>query len=380
LEYLKVTDDYDILDVQVRYLEGDILEANQVERYFEPNYSNIKEGIYSHCVRALEKACSFGEHGLSLIGGGDWNDGYDNVGIKGKGESVWLSIFFSDLLFRFADICIIKKDLELAKKYKEISKNLKENIEKNAWDGGWYLRAFYDDGSKMGSSLNKECKIDSLPQSFAAICDLPNKQRVQESLKNAYNYLVDKKNMIIKLFDLAFSQSEQQPGYVKAYPAGIRENGGQYTHAAIWLAWGFLKIGKIDVGYNLLQMINPIYKAINKRVYNMYKLEPYCICADIYTNSNCFGRAGWNMYTGAASWYYKIVLEYLLGINIRGSFVELKPNIPNAWNGCKFIINIYGTKINVSVERCLKGRPLEVKIPIDGGVHDVTVFVPITSE
>lgn len=350
-EYISKTGDNNILDIQINYLEGDILNETEYEKYFSPKKSDIKESIYNHCLKAIEHSLKFGVHGIPLIGCGDWSDGYNRVGILGKGESVWLGMFLSIILEKFSNICSLKNDLELEKKYLKISKKLKENIDKYCWDGEWYTRAFYDDGSKMGSCQSQECKIDSLPQSFSVFSKMPDKQRIKCCLTSATKQLVDYNNMIIQLFQPPFVKSDKNPGYVKAYPNGIRENGGQYTHAGIWLAMALIEFGEIDTGYNLLKMLNPAYRCSDKTIAEKYKLEPYYIAGDIYSNPEIKGHGGWSIYTGSAGWYYKSIIETLLGINLKNGNLEINPKLPSCWNKFEAVIEIGKTTVNLIVNK-----------------------------
>ena len=350
-EYINKTGDKNILDIQINYLEGDLLKENEHEKYFSPKKSAIKESIYNHCLKAIEYSLKLGSHGIPLIGCGDWSDGYNRVGILGKGESVWLGMFLSIILEKFSNLCNLKNDVELGEKYLKISKQLKENIDNHCWDGQWYIRAFYDDGSKMGSYESEECKIDSLPQSFSVFSKMPDKQRVKCCLKNATKQLVDSDNMLIQLFQPPFVNSNKNPGYVKTYPSGIRENGGQYTHAGIWLAMALVEFGETDLGYNLLKMLNPAYRCTNKIIAEKYKLEPYYLAGDIYSNPEIKGHGGWSIYTGSAGWYYKTIIETLLGINLKDGNLEINPKIPSCWEKFEATIEIEKTIVNLTVAK-----------------------------
>ena len=370
-EYLEKTGDEDLLAIPVRFLSGDELTAKEHERYFEPQTSDEAGDIYEHCCRAIDRAVRLGEHGLPLIGCGDWNDGFNLVGVEGKGESVWLALFLAITLERFAFICDRRKDTARAEQYRTQAALLKKNVDEHCYDGGWYLRAFYDDGSKMGSVENDECRIDSLPQSFAVFADLPDKERVRTALLNAYEQLTDRENGIVRLFTPSFQKGNQSPGYVKAYPCGLRENGGQYTHAAVWLAQALLKFGLTEQGYELLCLINPANKYKNETTAEAYRLEPYYIAADVYTNPSAYGRGGWSIYTGAAGWYYRTVFESLLGVRVLGSHVEVKPKLPEAWDGFSLRLEIQKTVIKVTVAKENKSAKAEAVIPLDGKAHEV---------
>lgn len=351
-EYINKTGDLGILDIKTYYIDGPTLKESEHEKYFSASRSNLKESIYQHCLKAIEYSLNkFGPNNLPLIGCGDWSDGYNKVGINQKGESVWLGMFLIIILEKFSNICELKNDKDLSEKYLKISENLRQNIDKNCWDGNWYLRAFYDNGSKMGSCNSDECKIDSLSQSFSVFAKMPDKTRVKTSLESCLKYLVDKDNMLINLFYPAFADSNQNPGYVKSYPAGIRENGGQYTHAGMWLAMAFIEFGDIDTGYNLLQMLCPAFRCQDKKLANKYKIEPYYIAGDVYSNKFAKAHGGWSIYTGAAGWFYKATIETLLGINLKNNSLEINPKMPSSWNGFKASLEFNKTKINLSVSK-----------------------------
>ncbi len=370
-EYLEKTDDNSILDVRIPYLGGAQLSEGEHERYFGPPVSDETGDLYDHCCRAIDRAMRLGEHGLPLIGSGDWNDGYNLVGADGKGESVWLALFLSLVLDRFAPICEQRGDTARADRLRDNATLLRKAVDDYCFDGGWYLRAFYDDGSKMGSASSDECRIDSLPQSFSVLAGMPDKERVKTALENAYTHLVDSENGLVRLFTPSFNKGMQMPGYVKAYPAGIRENGGQYTHGAIWFAQTLLKAGMVEKGYELLCMINPANKYKEERTARAYKLEPYYLAADVYTNPSAYGRGGWSIYTGAAGWYYRTVVEDLLGVHLRGKTVELTPRIPKEWEGFTMRLSFFGTTIRVRVSSEYTDAPAATSIPLDGEVHDI---------
>lgn len=379
-EYIKRLEDFEILDIEVPYLKAGELAPYEHERYFSPERSSLKGSIYDHCVRSIERSLKFGFHGLPLIGGGDWNDGFNTVGVKGNGESVWLGMFQCIVLESFAPICRIRGDVERAERYLEIAGKLKEALDKNSWDGKWYIRAFYDNGEPMGSRLSDECKIDSLPQSFATICGMPDKERCRIALQSAYEKLVDERYGLIRLFDPPFVVGSNNPGYIKSYPAGLRENGGQYTHAAVWLAMAFLRAGFIEQGWKLIDMLNPISKCLDRESADRYKLEPYALAGDIYTSRYCYGRGGWSIYTGSAGWYYRAVLEDLLGLEFLGDRLYINPRIPGHWEGFEVSVRRKGACVHVKVERGSERKLLQDGVEVDfvtldGKDHNVHLVV-----
>ena len=286
-----------------------------------------------------------GSHGLPKMGGGDWNDGYNLVGAKGQGESVWLAMFLAMVLERFAPVCEGRGETDRADRYRGEAKRLKKAVDETAWDGEWYLRAFYDDGTPMGSRQSDECRLDSLSQSFAVLCGMPDKERRNRALDACLRLLVDEQGGYIRLFYPPFDKSVKNPGYVKAYPAGLRENGGQYTHGACWLTMAMLREGRVEDGYRLLTILNPVNKYLDEERAKAYKTEPYAMAADVYAHEGAQGRGGWSQYTGAAAWYYKILVEELLGIRIRGDKVEFSPRLPDGWEEFEAQVTIKGKRI-----------------------------------
>jgi len=333
--YISKTGDDPILRVPVRYLSAPELLQNEHEKYIAPSRSGLSEDVFGHCVRALERSWQLDDRGLPLIGCGDWNDGFSSVGLEGRGSSVWLAMFMVITLEGFADICRLRGDAMREELYRERAQSLRKAVDTHCWDGEWYVRAFFDWGGSMGSRHNSECEMDLLRQRFAVLADMPDSERIARGMQNAYDRLVDKKLSLVRLFDPPFVSSHQQPGYVKAYPGGIRENGGQYTHAAVWFAIALIKHGKTQEGCDILRMLNPARRSCEADLSKAYKLEPYYMAADICTNPGSPGRGGWSMYTGAAAWYYRAVLEIMLGFKICGSNATLSPNLPPEWKDAK---------------------------------------------
>lgn len=343
-EYVKTTGDKEILNIEVAFLEGEELKDDEAERYFEPKVSDEKGAVYDHCVRAVRRAMKFGSHDLPLIGGGDWNDGFNLVGKNGKGESVWLAEFFIIVLEKMIPLCLLMNDAETADEFKKVSRRLRLSVDREAWDGEWYLRAFYDDGTPMGGKDSDGCEIDVLPQSFAVLSNLENKERINKSLDSAVSKLVDFDNGIIRLFTPAFTGKEKNnPGYVSSYPAGVRENGGQYTHGAVWLCLALIRAGRADEGYNLLRLLNPALKG------EKYEKEPYALAGDVSGASGFAGRGGWSLYTGAAGWYYYTVVHELLGITWEDGAIILNPHLPESMSGYKSVWNDRGAPVYIEV-------------------------------
>ena len=388
IEYIDFTGDRSILDIETHYLKGDSLGLNEDERYDLYETSQIKQSIYEHCIKAIEKSLNFGEHGLPKIGSGDWNDGFSTVGNKGKGESVWLGFFLYYILEKFIPICIEKCDLKLANKYEIEKENLKRALNSNGWDGRWYKRAFMDDGNTLGSMENDECRIDGISQSWSIISNAGDNDKKYISLESLENHLVNKEDGIIKLLDPPFDKGKLKPGYIKAYLPGVRENGGQYTHAACWVIIAEAMLGFGDKALELFRMINPIEHSRTKEAANKYKVEPFVISADIYGEGNLAGRGGWTWYTGSSSWYYKAGIEYILGLKVQGGILKFEPCIPNSWKEYtikyKWNESIYNIHFKNPNGKCsgvsevwLNGNKINNGIKLDGSrnIYDIIVIL-----
>ena len=396
LQYIHFTGDTSILEIETPYLKGPILEEGVDERYDQYPQSEKQESIYLHCIRAIEKSFNFGENGLPKIGSGDWNDGFSTVGNKGRGESVWLGFFLYTILDEFISICETVKDendntiLEenRIEKYKEIKIQLKKALNTNGWDGRWYKRAFMDDGNVLGSMENDECRIDSIAQSWSIISKAGDNDKKYISMESLENHLVDKENGIIKLLDPPFEKGHLEPGYIKAYLPGVRENGGQYTHSSCWAIIAEALLGFGDKSLEFYRMINPIEHARTKDAGSKYKVEPYAIAADIYGAGNLAGRGGWTWYTGSSSWYYIAGIEYILGLKIEKEYLRIDPCIPRDWKEYlmryKWKDSIYNIKVinrnqkNTGVEKVLlNGEKVENKIKLDGSnkVYNIEVYM-----
>ena len=369
-EYIEFTGNTTILDEIIPYLSGELLEENELERYDKYLESEIKDSLYNHLKKAIEKSLNFGEHGLPKIGTGDWNDGFSNVGSKGKGESVWLGFFLYYILKKFIPICELKEDLELANKYKQIIEILKKNLNNVSWDGRWFKRAFTDDGKILGSIENEECKIDSISQSWAVISKAGDNDKMFIAMESLENHLIDKENGIIKLLDPPFEKSDLEPGYIKAYLPGVRENGGQYTHAAVWVIIAEAILGFGDKAYDFYRMINPIEHSKTLEQSNKYKIEPYVIPADIYGAKNLKGRGGWSWYTGSSSWYYRAGIEYILGLKIEKNTLKIKPAIPREWKEYNIRYKYKTTTYNIKVKNPNSKNGPETVIRINGIIQD----------
>lgn len=414
IQYIDFTGDYNILDIQTPYLKGNILKEDEDEKYDKYEATQETGSILEHCIRAINKSLDFGEHGLPKIGTGDWNDGFSEVGNKGIGESVWLGFFQYYIFDNFIPICEewiklkdtikdqeleeickedSKKDIQevslLVEKLNKIKIDLKKALNSYAWDGRWFKRAFCDDGSILGTIENEECKIDSIAQSWSVISNGGDNDKKYISMESLENYLIDRENGIIKLLDPPFEKSKLEPGYIKAYLPGVRENGGQYTHAAVWTIIAETLLGFGDKALDLYRMISPIEHTRTRDAVNKYKVEPYVIAADIYGAKNLAGRGGWTWYTGSSSWYYLVGIEYILGLKINRGMLTINPCIPKEWKEYvirfRFGDSLYKIKVqnhnskNTGVEKfLLNGNEViskEVKIVSSGGVYDIDIIM-----
>jgi cyclic beta-1,2-glucan synthetase len=332
-QYIRITGDVDILRRQVPFLEAPLLEDDQHELFFTPKVASESATLFKHCQRALRRGLTIGPHGLPLMGTGDWNDGMNLVGAGGKGESVWLGWFLVDVLQSMSEMSELLGQAELSQTYQQDKQDLAERVERAAWDGEWYLRATFDDGTPLGSSANKEAKIDSLPQSWARLCGAAEPKRTATALESAWKQLVRQDEGLVLLFTPPFDMMEPSPGYIKGYPPGVRENGGQYTHAAVWLAMALARQGEGRRAAGILRMLNPIEKVRDPETVWRYGKEPYVVAADVYSLPDHLGQGGWSWYTGSAAWMYRAWVEEVLGLKVRGNTMQLDPVIPGGWQG-----------------------------------------------
>jgi len=348
--YIERTGDNDVLDESNVFLEDQPLKEDEDERYSIPIVSNEQGSVYEHCIRAIERGLRFGEHGLPLIGSGDWNDGFSRIGIKGKGESVWLGWFLYLTLTRFSSICDSRQDLERGARYRQIAGELQQNIELHGWDGGWYRRAYFDDGTPLGSAQNAECQIDAIAQSWSVLSGAAKDSRAKDAMLALEHYLWRKEDGVLLLLTPPFDKFKPDPGYIQGYVPGVRENGGQYTHAATWAILAYTSLGEGDKATELFQMLSPIHHARTEQEVNRYKAEPYVMAADVYAAHPHIGRGGWTWYTGASGWMYQAGLEGILGFKRQGEKLILKPCIPSRWPGYRLTYQYHTTKYEIFVE------------------------------
>ncbi|HEY73401.1 MAG TPA: hypothetical protein G4N99_09035 [Thermoflexia bacterium] len=387
--YVATTGDETILSEKAPFLKAAPLESEEVERYGYYETTAAAHTLYTHCLQALDKGTTVGFHGLPLLGSHDWNDGMSRVGIEGQGESVWLGWFLYAALTRFAPLCERMGDEERADGYRHRADALRQSLEQHAWDGDWYRRAYYDDGVPLGSSESDECQIDSIAQSWAVLSRAAEPKRAAKAMDSVVRRLVRQDDRLILLFAPPFDETARDPGYIKGYPPGIRENGGQYTHAALWAVWAFAELGQGDRAEALFRLLNPIYYADTPEKAWRYQVEPYVVAADVYSVEPYIGRGGWTWYTGSAGWMYRLGVEAILGLRRAGDTLCINPCIPSSWQGYeliyrygKTVYRIYvdnSARVNQGIRRViLDGKALAGEtIPLlnDGRLHQVRVLM-----
>jgi cellobiose phosphorylase len=329
--YVEALGDTGVLDETVPFLEGRPLRPDEESYYDCPAVSGETGTLYEHCVRAIRHGLRFGKHGLPLIGCGDWNDGMNLVGEHGQGESVWVAFFLHDVLTRFSAIARSRGDQSFVDQCLKQARNLRDNIENHAWDGSWYRRAYFDNGEPLGSASNPECQIDSLPQSWGVLTGVSEEKRARSAMDAVEQRLVQREARLIRLFDPPFDKSSLEPGYIKGYLPGVRENGGQYTHGAVWVVMAFAALGDARRAWELFELINPIRHADSPAGVARYKGEPYVVAADVYSVAPHVGRGGWTWYTGSAGWLYRLITESLLGLRLEVDQLRFAPCLPAQW-------------------------------------------------
>jgi len=371
--YVQTTGDGGVLDERIHFVEGRPVSPEADSYYDLPGRSEHADTLYAHCVRAILKGLSFGAHGLPLMGSGDWNDGMNIVGERGQGESIWLGFFLYETLMRFAEVADMRGDAPFAERCQAEAKQLRSNVEQNGWDGEWYRRAYFDDGTPLGSAANDECQIDSIAQSWSVLSGAGDPARSRMAMDAVDKRLVRREHALIQLLDPPFDKSELNPGYIKGYVPGVRENGGQYTHAAIWAAMAFAALGDGRRAWELTAMINPVSHAQTPAAVATYKVEPYVIAADVYALSPHTGRGGWTWYTGSAGWMYRLIVESLLGLEREGKTMRISPCLPAAWQGFKVHYRYRETVYHIAVLRRVAAEG-EASVTVDGVKQHGTVI------
>ncbi|MGD0121641.1 MAG: glucoamylase family protein [Candidatus Limnocylindrales bacterium] len=348
--YVSLTGDQAVLDETVHFIEGPALRPDQTDAYFQPEPSRESASLFDHCVAAVERSLAVGVHGLPLIGSGDWNDGMNRVGNEGRGESVWLGWFLHVVLAAFAPIAEARGQGPQAERWRAHMKTLRQALERDGWDGDWYRRAFFDDGTPLGSAANAECRIDSIAQSWSVLSGAANPVHAGRAMAAVEEYLVRRGDGLILLFTPPFDHSNVDPGYVKGYLPGIRENGGQYTHGAIWSVVAFAALGNGDKAGELFSILNPINHASTRAGVQRYKVEPYVVAADLYSEPPHVGRGGWTWYTASSGWMYQAGVEWILGFRLCGTTLLLDPCIPRAWPRYEIDFRYHSAKYEIVVE------------------------------
>jgi len=347
---VSTTGDAAVLDSRIPYLAGEPLKASQMEQYAEYSTSWIDDTLYDHCCRAIEARFSTGAHGLPHIGSGDWNDGLNRVGIQGRGESVWMAWFMIRVCRDFAPLCEKRGEPERANQFREFADRLAATANEQAWDGQWYLRAFHDDGAPLGSHTSEACQIDLNAQTWAVLADVAPRDRQVAAMQSVQLRLADTESKVLRLLAPPFDRGGRDVGYIQGYPPGIRENGSQYNHAALWAVWAAAELGWAQQAREWLDWINPVARTTTAGDVEQYALEPYAVAGDIYYAGALAGRGGWSWYTGAAPWFYRVLVERLLGLQRRGSRLSFRPCLPEDWPGYRATLRYGSSRYVIQVE------------------------------
>jgi cyclic beta-1,2-glucan synthetase len=350
VQFIEATGDMSVLEEGVPFLEGNVLSEGQSESYFEPRVSDTRASLFEHCARTLDYSLAVGEHGLPLMGTGDWNDGMNRVGQQGKGESVWLGWFLHIILWEFSKIADARGEHKRAETWRLHVSALKAALERDGWDGEWYRRAYYDDGTPLGSATDSECRIDSIAQSWGIISGAAEPARGVRAMAAVDHHLIRRAAGLTLLLTPPFDHTSHDPGYIKGYVPGIRENGGQYTHAAVWTLIAFAELGDGDKASELFQALNPINRSSSRASIQRYKVEPYVVAGDIYAEPPHVGRGGWTWYTGSAGWLYRAGMEWILGFRVRGMTLSIDPCIPRNWPRYSMKFRYHSSLYNIQVE------------------------------
>jgi len=388
-DYVRVTGDAAVLDEQVPFLSGPPLAADQHDAFFEPEAAEQQASLFEHCARALDASLAVGAHGAPLFGGGDWNDGMNRVGEGGRGESVWLGWLLISALRNFADLAQRRGEHPPADRWRKHAAALAQALDAQAWDGDWYRRGWYDDGAPLGSAVSEECRIDSIAQSWAALSGAAPPARAAQAMDQVERELIRPLEGLALLFTPPFDHTSHDPGYIKGYPPGIRENGGQYTHAALWSVMAFAALGQGDRAAALFNLINPINHARSRADMHRYKVEPYVVAADVYAAPGHVGRGGWTWYTGSAGWMQRAGIEWMLGLRLEAGHLSLDPCIPAAWPGFEIALRRGASRYDIVVENpsgvqggvttatldgaAIPASPLRLKLAEDSALHRLVV-------
>ena len=389
--YVDTTGDVAVLDESVPFIEGPALRPGEHEAYFQPSTSDEMASLFEHCARALDQSLAVGQHGLPLIGTGDWNDGMNRVGELGRGESIWLGWFLHATLKAFAPLAQARGAKARSAQWLTHATALQLALEREGWDGDWYRRGYFDDGTPLGSAKSEECRIDSIAQSWSVISGAADTARATQAMAAVDGQLIRRDSGLALLFAPPFDRTPLDPGYIKGYPPGVRENGGQYSHAATWSVIAFALLGQADKAAELFSLLNPVNRATTRASAHRYKVEPYVIAADIYSVAPHAGRGGWTWYTGSAGWMYRAGLEWILGFHLQGSRLRLAPCIPTRWPGFEIVFRYRATRFEILIENPegvsrgvayaeLDGQPLAegptvIALVDDGQTHRVRMIL-----
>jgi cyclic beta-1,2-glucan synthetase len=389
--YVDVSGDAAVLEQRVAFIDGPTLRPGEHDAYFQASTADEMASLFEHCARALDQSLAIGEHGLPLIGTGDWNDGMNRVGELGRGESVWLGWLLFATIQAFLPLARARGEDARYQRWRAHALALQAALEREAWDGKWYRRGFFDDGTPLGSAASGECRIDSIAQSWSVISGAADAARATQAMAAVDEQLIQRDNGLALLFTPPFDRTPLDPGYIKGYPPGIRENGGQYTHAATWSVIAFALLGQADKAAELFSLLNPINRTTSRAAVHRYKVEPYVIAADVYSVAPHIGRGGWTWYTGAAGWMYRAGIEGILGLHLQGTRLRLTPCIPKHWPGFEIVYRHHATRYQILVEnphsasrgvahaeldsQPLPEGPLQIDLVNDGATHCVRVIL-----
>ncbi len=390
--YIGCTGDSAVLDEIVPFLDGPMLQPAEHDAFFQPMLAEESASLFEHCARGLDQCIELtGAHGLPLIGTGDWNDGMNRVGANGSGESVWLGWLLLRTIALLAPLAETR-DPERSERWRAHAVSVREALERDAWDGEWYRRATFDDGTWLGSNSNDECRIDSIAQSWAVLSGAADPLRARLAMASLERHLIRRDDAIALLFTPPFDKTSHDPGYIKGYPPGLRENGGQYSHAAMWAIFAFSKLRDGNRAAGLFSLLNPVNHARTPTETGRYKVEPYVVAADVYSVAPHVGRGGWTWYTGSAGWMYRAGVEGILGIRTEGDFLVVDPCIPDSWPGFEATLNVHSTRYEIRVESIpgalamhavLDGNRVDcsgegVRVPLDGGSHTLSISLRLS--
>jgi cyclic beta-1,2-glucan synthetase len=388
--YLEVTGDAAILDEPIPFLEGQSIAPGKEDAYFQPQTSGQSATLFEHCARTLDRSLQLGSHGLPLMGTGDWNDGMNRVGFEGKGESVWLGWFLHTTLWEFSKVAQMRGESARAETWRLHVVALKASLEQHAWDGDWYRRAYFDDGTPLGSAANSECQIDSIAQSWGVLSGAADPGRAARAMAAVNERIIRVNDNLVLLFTPPFNKTVPNPGYIQGYLPGVRENGGQYTHAAVWTLLAFAALGDGDKAGQLFTMLNPIHHAATRSDIHRYKVEPYVAAGDVYAEAPHTGRGGWTWYTGSAGWMYRAGIEWILGFRLRGTALFMDPCIPRAWPHFDLSFRYHSSRYDVRVENPsgvsrgvqsteMDGKPVRsggaILLADDGAAHHIRIVL-----